>query len=391
MKNKIIDYSKRTVVVVGSIAVIFSVFLTLSIFLALNSQMPELDLSNEPISNTSFNENSNVTQDISNDIVVNTEVSEIYEDELQHGWIINEYGYTYVYGDSGFLQFNYKKTSLERYVDSMNRFSESVPQQSELYNIIVPVSTTFADIPKDVYKEDNFFNLSQSSFVATVASKFNDNIKNISIVNELETAFDEGENVYFRTDSNWTSLGAFLAYETFCEAKGFAPLPLEVFEKRELGDFLGSFYQSTGSRTMLNNPDQFVCYGLSADISTVMTVYDGDAVFTDYTLCNNKVSERNKYNVFLGKEAGRYSISTNGKGGSILIIGDSSVHPILPFLAAHYKEIEYINPLKHKKDVSELLDKYQFDDIVTMCYSTNAVLGDYIPSFSILSGVNENE
>ena len=391
MKNKNPDYSKRTLFIVGSISLLFALYMTSLIILSLETP-------NQVIEDVSYdlNESDIVSivsqiEENSRDINVDVEVSENEIIEIEHGWIINDYGYTYVYGDRGFQQFNYKQSALQRYVDCINALSGTIPQTSNFLNLIVPISTTFADIPREIYKEDNFFNLSQSSFVATVERQFDERVSNINIVNKIETAYDSGEYVYFRTDSNWTSLGAYNGYLSFCEAKNIEPKPLDAFKKNELGDFLGGFYRSTSSVSMYNNPDDFICYSTESDVATKMTVYDNDMVFVDYNLCENGVGIEGKYNVYLGRDAGRYSISTNSEGGSILIIGDSSVAPLLPFIASHYKEIEFINPQKYNKSLSDFLSKQEFDDIITICYSSNAISGEYIPSLINFTGVKDNE
>lgn len=394
MEKKKIDYSKRTLLLVGSIALVFSILLSILMLSAFNmNEVTEgSHIESEFIYSSDIDESTNDEySEETSDINVNLEMSDVQNEEPEHGWIINEFGYTYVYDDSGFQQFNYKQSSLQRYVDCMNDLAKSYPGTSDVYNILVPISTTFADIPREIYKYDNFFNLSQSSFVATVNTKIDDSVSNISIVNSLETAYDNGEKVYFRTDPNWTSLGAYKAYLAFCEQSSIEALPIEKFSAIEMGDFLGSFYRSTSSESMYKNPDNFVCFSVNPEVSVTMTLYDGGMVFTDYSLCNNSVNIGNKYDCYLGRDAGRYSISTNTDGGSLLIIGDSSVAPMLPFLASHYRNIEFINPLYYNTNIEDIFSKQDFDDILTMCYTTNAVSGNYIPSLINLLGVKSDE
>ena len=317
--------------------------------------------------------------------------NDVSDTEPEHGWVINNYGYTYLYGDCGYQQFNYKQTALDRYVNSINAFSDALPEKTEYYNIIVPVSSTFADIPSEIYKEDNFYNLSQSAFVSTVSSKTNEGVRNVSIVKLLETAYDDGEYVYFRTDNNWTFLGAYKAYSAYCESAGITPYSLDRFISRDKGDFLGSFYRATSSEAMYVNPDKFICYNTIPEISTVMTVFRNETVFSDYMLCENETTVKNRFDTILGINAGRYEICSNAQGGSLLIIGDSSAAPIIPFLASHYTKIDYINPLEFKTDLGSFLKSREYDQVISMCYSTNAVMGNYIPALNVFTGAIENE
>lgn len=310
---------------------------------------------------------------------------------ISHGWVINEFGYTYLYGNCGYEQFNYKAAALTRYANSLNIFAALIGDGSRMFNLTVPVSSTFADIPREIYISDNFYNQSQSAFVSTVGSRLDSKITNINIVSELERRYDEGEYVFFRTDRNWTSSGAYTAYLQFCKAADLSAYPIESFIGKEAGDFLGSFYNATESAELEKEPDRLFCYSTVNSVKCSLTVYDGEMVYSDYELCNNGVSTRTAYNIYLGRDAARYEINTTADGGSLLIIGDSSVAPLAPYLASHYGKIDIINPERFKKPIADFLKDHQYDDVLTMCYSTSAISGQFIPSFNTINGVTDNE
>ncbi len=315
------------------------------------------------------------------------EISETVSDALlEHGWVINEYGYTYIYVDCGYEQFNYKTTALERYANSINKLASSLPESMRIFSLTVPVCSTFADIPREIYTADNFYNQSQSAFVATVSSKLNENVVSVPLVSMLEEKYDAGEYVYFRTDKNWTSLGAYYAYTLFCESAGISAHSIESFKIAGETEYLGSFYNATKSLVMADNPDSLVCYSTLPAVKTALTVYDSGIIYTDYELCNNSVSYYNAYNSFLGRAASRYELSTTSDGGSLLIIGDSSAYPFVPFVASHYSRIDIIDPRGFEQGINEFLSEHQYDDCIIMCYSTNSVSGNFIPSLNIFSG-----
>lgn len=331
-----------------------------------------------------FNESIDVSVEASD-----TETS--HAQTLNHGWVINDFGYTYVYNGCGYEQFNYKNTALDRYANSLTKLSSVVPEHTRLFSMTVPVSSTFVNIPREIYTSDNFFNQSQSAFVSTVASKISNRIVNVPIVAQLEAKYDSGEYVFFRTDKNWTSLGAYTAYSAYCEKAGITPYSIENFTKREVGEYLGSFYNATKNSEMSDNPDSFVCYSTIPSVKTSLTIYDSDIVYADYVLCNNNVDYYNAYNIYLGRNAARYEISSTAEGGSLLIIGDSSSYPIVPLLASHYSKVDVIDPRMFKGSLSDFFIDHKYDDCIMMCYSTNAVSGEYIPKLNIITGENTNE
>ena len=94
------------------------------------------------ITDEDFSEASEAFYETSDEISVSPEDSSydssentLEEDELQHGWVINKYGYTYLYDDSGYEQFNYSTQTLERYVNSLNHLSSLIPAETKIYSI----------------------------------------------------------------------------------------------------------------------------------------------------------------------------------------------------------------------------------------------------------------
>ncbi len=380
----------------ASILLIVTVLLTLSFSLGNNkddANVAETTSKAESLSNSKFDssiyskpENSDVYSDTNEEPTSSDDTKDSF-----HGWIINNLGYTYIYDGCGYEQFNYKEYALNRYINCLNEIDYIVDDKMQIYNIIVPVSSTFAEIPKDIYVSDNFYSQSQSVFVSTVQSKINSTITNIPIVNILEEKFDNGEYVFFRTDRNWTQLGAYYAYVAFCESTGVEPYPLESFVKKSNYEFLGSFYNATELEELKENCDTICCYGTVSSVGTALTIYDKGKVYNNYRLSDNKVNISNAYDCFLGITAGRYEINTNIGNESLLIIGDSSVHPIIPFLASHYNKIDFIDPKIHNETLLEFIKNRKYNAVLTMCYSTNAVNGDFIPALNEFAGVITNE
>ena len=408
MENKL-NITRRTVTIASltAIFVITSILAVLSLFMrqSPDDEIEGIELSEVIVSEIDviLTENSNNDFDMSSidssETFVDSIVSDMsdaspegdgFGDSFAHGWIINEFGYTYVYNGCGYEQFNYKTTALNRYISSNNEFAKVVPDDVRIFNILVPVSSTFADIPREIYTSDSFFNQSQSAFVSTVSEYNNERIIDLSIVSQIEQQYDNGEPVFFRTDKNWTSLGAYTAYRAFCDSAELDGYSLDSFELKNVGEFLGAFYNATKLDQMSHNPDEFFCYSTLPTVKTSLTIYDNGRVYTEYKLCNNKVGANNAYDIYFGRTAGRYEVSTNVDGGALLIVGDSSSYALVPYLASHYGIIEIIDPRNVDCGLEELISKREYSDCILMCYTTNAVNGEFVPSLNKFIGV-ENE
>lgn len=332
-----------------------------------------------------------VTEIINEETSVDSEVSLPEIQEPKHCFIQNKYGYTFIYGDSGFEQFNYGSTTLNTYINSLIAFSEHFSKETPIYNITVPVSTTFVDIPSDIKNEHDFHNKSQSTFVELVGEGIKDNITNLSIVDEIQERYNNGEYLFYRTDRNWTPSASYTAYSSFCEAAGLNQYAISIFPEKVHGDYLGWFHFATQDKDMASNPDKLIYYSPIPSVKTVLTVYDGGMKLNNYKLCQNSVDIEDAYDIFVGTTAGRYEIVSTTMGGNLLIVGDSSVFPMLPFLVSHYGKIDVINPVYFNTPLSEYLENRHYDQVITMCYTTNATAGDFMPSFSKFIEENNNE
>ena len=140
-------------------AVIFLLIVTIVLMTINNKSDFQNDYSQSIESGESFEASVEISVETSSEVtdVFNESVESVEDsDEIFHGWIINEYGYTYIYDNSGYEQFNYKASALNRYVNSINSLSEALPKTTRFFNITVPVSSTFVSIPKEIYANDNF-------------------------------------------------------------------------------------------------------------------------------------------------------------------------------------------------------------------------------------------
>lgn len=392
---------KKSIFFVITILTCFAIMITsLVILLSINTADDESSVFNNSSNDITSNEVSILDIDASEVFSENSDVSSNTEtDAIYHGWVINNIGYTYFYKDSAYEQFNYKTSALDRYVNSVNNLSSILPDNISFYNIIAPVSGSFAEIPRDIYVDDNFYNASQATFVSTASSKLNEGVINVPIISLLEEQYDNGEYIFFRSDKNWTAIGAYTAYKEFCKSASIEYHDFTEFEISQENDFLGCFYNSVSydktdldaavfTEVLTKSPDSLTSYKPYQDINTSLIVYDSGLVYDNYTLSENSVSLYNAYDAFLGKDAERYEINTTAGGGNLLIIGDTSAYPMAVFLASHYGKIDIINPLKFKGNLKEFLSQRYYDACINICYSTSAINGEYIPNLNKIIGEN---
>ncbi len=316
-------------------------------------------------------------------------------DEQYHGWIINNLGYTYLYYGIGVEQFNYSDATMNKYLTSIQELTKIVPSGTSVYCMPVPtrIGFLYSEISSDIKREDNFFNSSEQTFLDTVEETIGSGISVINLYHSFADAYQKGDELFFRTDSNWTADAAYLAYKEFCTSSGNAPITLAAYEENSIETFLGSFYTATSADVLRKNADVLRYYRNADTDACKVTLYNGSSVYKNYCLAGNAVMGiSSAYSVYLGTTGEYFKIEspcTSGK--SLLIVGDGSVAAMLPYLIENYSEIHYINVAFYRGAFSSLFESTKFHDVLFMSYVTNAVKGDYPIQLATMAGVQQDE
>ncbi len=183
----------------------------------------------------------------------------------------------------------------------------------------------------------------------------------------------EAEEIYYRTDHHWTTLGAYYAYEAWAKEMGFTPVPKEQFTVTPVcSTFFGTTYAKvrTGGR---------------ADTIALYEPKDGPQFALDYNMGEfqsdsfydlSKAEGDDPYSVFFGGNQALVDIKTQGqKGKTLLIIKDSFGNCFAPFAAAHYARTIVVDLRYVNLPVSKLMRVYPADDILIL-YNTAQFMDD---------------
>ena len=169
-----------------------------------------------------------------------------------------------------------------------------------------------------------------------------------------------GEPLYFRTDHHWTQQGAYLAYQTYCEALGFTPVtPAETIHSEQ--PFYGSLYSK--APIFGAQPDELELYAVDR---TVSVVYDLDeSTRTDGLYTLSALDAKDQYTAFLDGNHARVDITTDaGTGRTLVVLKDSYAHALVPLLANHYDAIVMLDLRYFNLPVSAVLDGYPDADLL---------------------------
>ena len=167
-----------------------------------------------------------------------------------------------------------------------------------------------------------------------------------------------GEQIFYRTDHHWTTLGAYYGYEAFCESTGNSPVNLAALTEIRIPDFYGTYYA------------KYKGYGLASD-----TIFCYDIPIRSLTLKSGvkntlyemeKTSAYDKYAMFLYGNDGLCEIKAEnaGNGKQLVIFKDSYANCLIPFLTYNYDTITVVDLRYYGGSVSELLSEKESAELL---------------------------
>ena len=191
----------------------------------------------------------------------------------------------------------------------------------------------------------------------------------IDLYSALEAHKDE--EIYYRTDHHWTSLGAYYGYTALMEAMGMEALPLDESAKVTVSDsFYGTIFSSSGVRWVA--PDHIDRY-ISGDGVKVTSYFDSTP--TEGSLyVDSYLDKKDKYSSFLGGNQPLCVIQTEHTDApKVLVIRDSYTDSLAPFLTQNFSEIHLFDPRMNLNSVKAYVEENQIDQVVVLYSISNFV------------------
>lgn len=182
------------------------------------------------------------------------------------------------------------------------------------------------------------------------------------------------EEIYYRTDHHWTSLGAYYGYEAIMQSLGMTALPLDEANKVTVSeDFYGTIFSTSGVRWVA--PDHIDRY-ISGDGLKVTAYPEGTPV--DSTLYVDSYLEvKDKYSSFLGGNQPLCVIETQlTDAPKVLIIRDSYTDSLAPFLTQNFSEIHLFDPRMNLTSVKDYVAQNEIDTVIVLYSISNFVSAD---------------
>lgn len=269
-------------------------------------------------------------------------------------------------GKDGYLLQNFKVPNMEL----AQRNAGYINQLAEHFNVYMALAPTATKVLEEKlpafaspYDEGQYI----SDFYAALSNKVHKVplLETLSKQHHLDDCFPNEVQLYYKTDHHWTTLGAYYGYTSFCETAGISPYPLSAFNIETVSDaFYGSLF-SKGNFTFIK-PDSLQLFYPKNDNPLTVT-YEASGVTTDSLYEYSYLETKDKYSIFLDNNHPLIRITTSiPNGRKLMVIKDSYANCFIPFLTAHYEEIQVLDLRLLTMPIQTYAAENNIDDILIL-------------------------
>ena len=246
---------------------------------------------------------------------------------------------------------------ISKNLQALEKFVGKAKQTADVHVMMVPTKSWVLreKLPAFAphYKEQKFYDALQQK------------LEKEDVLISVEPVLDahKEEEIYYRTDHHWTTLGAWYAYEQYTKAVGGDLQRAQG--KKKFRCISKDFYGTTYAK---------INYARQAD---KIEIYEpADKLRVVYNMGEKKT--KTLYDFSFLKTADQYSVFTGGNqavleitggiknGKTLLLIKDSFANSILPFLAEDYEKLVVVDLRQLNVSGDRLLEMFSPTDILIL-------------------------
>ena len=259
-----------------------------------------------------------------------------------------------------FAQYT-KPSDLEQRVDYVNQLGANV--DVPVYFALIPDKTwVWADrLPTGAPLVDD------GSTIRDAQGLVSEDVTFIDLTDALQ-----GDDVFYRTDHHWTTMGAHQGYLALMSTMNGSCTILESEPTLVSDTFYGTTWSSSGAGWV--RPDEMYTWvpegGLTGN--TTVTRYPSgqpeEGTFYDLS----KLEVKDKYSMFLGGNQGLCVIKNpDAQGGKLLVIRDSYADSLAPFLSLDYQEVHLFDLRYNLMSLKQYVVDNNIDQVLVLYSNSN--------------------
>ena len=199
-----------------------------------------------------------------------------------------------------------------------------------------------------------------------------ENTLNENLLIPVDSVLEEhrNEEIYYRTDHHWTTLGAWYGYEAYVRATGGDVTA--AAGKKQLQCISTDFYGTTYAKVhQAAQADEIWIYKPQASLKVIYNMGEK----TSKSLYDRSfLQTQDQYSVFTGGNQAVLEITGGKKNGkTLLVIKDSFANCILPFFAEDYEKLVVVDLRQLNVKGSALLEMFAPSEVLILYNSAQFV------------------
>ena len=268
-------------------------------------------------------------------------------------------------GNEGYLfskETEYDNARLQANLSAVSTFINNASNAADLENIAVTLVPDSSHIlTEKLPSHASVYDYDKLQETASLALKD----AYVSIKDNLVS--HKEEDIYYKTDHHWTTLGAFYGYQSIAAKLGFSANDLSDYDSQIVSDhFIGTYaskvnLELTGDSITRYDSKTGKVQSVELDDKKFDSIYDENALQT-----------ADQYNYFLYGNYPLTKITTSTENGrTLLVIKDSYAHSIIPFLCDHYETILCVDLRHFRESTLKLCEDENVTDLLILYQATN--------------------
>ena len=267
-------------------------------------------------------------------------------------------------------------------VDALNAFAKSsvVPVTTMIPPRTVDIASSAFDYPTEI---SDVLDAQLAESIVPEAGYLAD------LPKQMETRYNDGEYVCFRTDHHWTTYGAYIAYIMLMQEWDMTDeiLPPESFAVETIENFYGTTWSRAGYKFVepdtlevwtSGNEDEFTttCYTekqVKGEDGKPTKVKEAAKTFPGW-LNREYLAKKDKYAAFLDGTHNEQTVFKTTETGRprLLLAKDSFANTMVPFLAQHF-DLVIVNLAGRMTDLTEYINEYGCDRVLIVWNRANLI------------------
>lgn len=305
---------------------------------------------------------------------------EIKDDKTSTGHYSAINSGVYIYNGIALELFGGSDSSAEYYAKTISEFKKKAPEYT-VYNMVIPNHTEFA-LPRRLIEDETVYTNNQADSIKKIYQSYTEDVKPINCYNILAEHIDE--YIYFNTDHHWSGLGAYYAYQAFCEQTGQKALDLADCDEHTIPDFEGTL--ASYDESVMNNLDTVHFWTFPYATHAQRLAENGGELEETSIYYEQEPSGTLSYGVFIWGDAPLF-IEYNDEldnGKKIVVVKESYGNSFVPYLSYNYEEVHIIDPRHWTGNLKSYMQDHDIDEVLflnnVMAANTGTFVDDYIRS-----------